>query len=101
MTKDELLAMEEGPLVVLCKDGLLGLLLLYPTERSPLCGIQVSGEDLHRYVPLEELTGTREGALRQQGAPRFPPVAIANKSLLQRMLAVSWATRGGLSLPTE
>jgi len=52
MTKEQLCVLPDNPPVIL-KDGLIGLLLVWPTERSAgeraeQAGIQVPGEKFHR-----------------------------------------------------
>lgn len=78
---------------VLCADGKLGMLLIYP-GKDGLCGVQVHGEEEHRWIAADDLTASDGGALRQSGAPSMPP-ASAQHDFVQMMLAMDWAQRGG------
>lgn len=53
---------------VLLIDGRIGLLVAYPSRSSSLCGIQVYGEETHRWLECSELEKSAFGALRQIGA---------------------------------
>ena len=79
---------------VLCADGMLGMLLLYPNKPGDACGIQVHGEEQHRWIQPFELTASAGGALRQDGAPAMPPASF-QADMVQLMLAIDWALRGG------
>jgi hypothetical protein len=71
------------------------MLLIYPREGGDgLCGVQVHGEEEHRWIAAADLSASTDGALRQKGAPAAPP-ASAQSDFAQRMLAVDWTTRGG------
>lgn len=78
---------------VLCTDGMLGMLLIYPKEDG-LCGVQVQGEEEHRWIPAADLSASKDGALRQSGAPSMPP-ASAQADMGQLLLSMDWAMRGG------
>ena len=78
---------------VLCADGKLGMLLIYP-RTDGLCGVQVRGEEEHRWIAAADLTAGEGGALRQAGAPTLPP-ASAQQDMTQMLLAMDWASRGG------
>lgn len=78
---------------VLCADGKLGMLLIYPGADGK-CGVQVHGEEEHRWIDAADLTAGAGGALRQAGAPEMPP-ASAQSDMMQMMLAMDWASRGG------
>ena len=78
---------------VLCADGKLGMLLLYP-RIDDLCGVQVHGEEEHRWISSAHLMASEGGALRENGAPKMPP-ATAQADPVQMMLAMDWAMRGG------
>lgn len=92
MKREELLNLPGNNNPVLCADGKLGMLLIFGTD--DMCGVQVHGEELHRWIPAAELTASDGGALRQAGAPAMPP-EIAPTDMVQIMLAVDWAERGG------
>ncbi|MFH2081444.1 MAG: hypothetical protein ABIK08_08150, partial [Pseudomonadota bacterium] len=93
MKKEEVMNLPGSDNPVLCADGKLGMLLIYPGEDG-LCGVQVHGEEEHRWISVEDLTATDGGALRQAGAPAMPP-ATAQSDMVQMMLAMDWASRGG------
>lgn len=78
---------------VLCADGKLGMLLIFSTEDDS-CGVQVPGEELHRFIPVADLAASEGGALMQAGAPAMP-TASAQGDIIQMMLAMDWAERGG------
>lgn len=78
---------------VLCADGKLGMLLLYPGADG-LCGVQVHGEEEHRWILAERLSASDGGALRESNAPKLPP-ATAQADPVQLMLAMDWAQRDG------
>ncbi len=78
---------------VLCKDGKLGMLLIYP-GKDGLCGVQVGGEEDHRWIAAADLISGEGGALRQEGAPTMP-LASAQQDMAQMLLAMDWASRGG------
>lgn len=94
MNKDQVLNLPGKDNPVLCADGKLGMLVIYPGDYSELCGVQVHGEEEHRWVAPGDLTASAGGALRQSGAPKMPP-ASAQDDMLQMMLAMDWAQRGG------
>jgi hypothetical protein len=79
---------------VLCTDGKFGMLLIYPGENG-LCGVQVHGEELHRWIASADLTASEGGALRQIRSPQRPPAA---SDMVQTMLSMDWAARGGSGL---
>lgn len=80
---------------VLCADGKLGMLVLYPSQPGETrCGVQVPGEDEHRWIQAADLTASEGGALRQAGAPKMPP-ASAQHDMTQLLLVIDWAQRGG------
>lgn len=57
MTRDEIFDAEDNTPVQL-KDGLIGLLLIYPKEsgeHAGMCGVQVHGEEYHRWIHHEKL----------------------------------------------
>jgi hypothetical protein len=72
MKFEELLAKEKDT-PVLCVDGIVGMLVHYPSESAPAspAGVQVPGETEVRWIAQQELH--RAGAaLRQQGSPTEP-----------------------------
>lgn len=93
MKREDLLNLPGKDNPVLCADGKLGMLLIFGTE-DDTCGVQVHGEELHRWIPAADLTASEGGALRQTGAPAMPP-AGAQADMVQMMLAMDWAARGG------
>lgn len=65
MTRDDVYAQPSNSIVKLL-DGFLGLLLLYPDKEGEMegkCGIQVPGEDYHRWIHHDNLQAKAEGAL--------------------------------------
>lgn len=94
MLNEEVLSLPGDNNPVLCADGKLGMLLVYPTKTDGLCGVQVHGEELHRLIPSSHLSASTRGALRENGAPEMPP-ASAQECPVQFMLAMDWAGRGG------
>lgn len=83
---------------VLCADGMLGMLLVFPNE-SGSCGVQVPGEESHRWIAAADLAASKGGALRQQGAPIFPSPAAVHGNVVQSMLEMDWNGRGGADIP--
>lgn len=77
---------------VLCADGKFGMLLIFP-RADGLCGVQVPGEEEHRWIPAADMTATDSGALRQAGSPRIPPETL---DAVQTMLSMDWVSRGGI-----
>lgn len=76
---------------VLCADGKFGMLLIYPTV-SDFCGVQVHGEDEHRWISAHDLTATTGGALWEMGAPNRRVTTVDSVQLL---LSMDWEARGG------
>lgn len=77
---------------VLCNDGKFGMLVIYP-HKGGLCGVQVHGEEDIRWISADYLSATQGGALRQSGSPSWPPEP---SDPVQAMLAIDWASRGGI-----
>ena len=101
MNVSELLSLPGKDNPVLCKDGQVGMLLIYPVNHSTTrCGVQVPGEPEHRWIEAAELVAAPQGALRQAGAPRFPnkPSMFDSNYLQQLLLSMDWAQRGGTTL---
>lgn len=94
MKRENLLNLPGNNNPVLCADGKLGTLLIFGTEDDDTCGVQVHGEEDHRWISAADLTASEGGALRQTGAPAMPP-ASAQADMVQLMLAMDWAERGG------
>lgn len=44
-----------SPVPVMLRDGKTGLLLITPTKGQPLCGVQVPGEEYHRWLDPSDL----------------------------------------------
>jgi len=58
MTKDETFDLPSGAPVFLI-DGCIGMFLVYPIgkgDREGICGIQVPGEDYHRWIHHDNLS---------------------------------------------
>ncbi len=85
MTRDEILNFPGHEPPVLCADGKVGLLTVFPGT-STQCGVQVHGEPEHRWLECGELHLSQHGALRQIGAPETP----FGGDMVQEMLALSW-----------
>lgn len=94
MERERVLSLPGSDNPVLCADGKLGMLVLYPSQQGDRCGVQVHGEGDHRWIDAADLTASEGGALRQAGAPKMPP-ASAQHDLVQMLLAMDWAQRGG------
>lgn len=73
--------------IVLCADGKLGMLLI--RSGDGMSGVQVPGEDSHRWIADTDFSG-HEGALRQNGAPEFPPYS---DDIMQLALLNNWVNR--------
>lgn len=86
-------------LPVLCKDSMLGMLLLY-REDDGMCGIQVHGEDEHRWIHISELAVNAGGAIRQTGAPGGPKVTMMTEGV-QLLLSGDWIFLGGGEMKTQ
>lgn len=78
---------------VLCSDGKIGMLLIYPSADG-LCGVQVSGEEEHRWIAASDLTASAAGALKQKGSPTAPTAG----GIEQCILADAWNKLGGASI---
>ena len=63
MTREEIDSFD-GTNPVKLLDGQYGLLLVCPGSDG-LCGVQVSGEDYHRWIPAEKLKDLGGGALME------------------------------------
>lgn len=72
MDKDRFNELPGMPPVIL-RDGKMGLLLLLPGEDEKV-GIQVPGEDEHRWLPISEIEERGKGALAEIGAPTIDEV---------------------------
>lgn len=98
MNREDVMNLPGSDNPVLCADGKLGMLVLYPSNPGDCCGVQVQGEEEHRWIEAADLTASDGGALRQAGAPKMPP-ASAQQDIVQTMLAMDWAQRGGPLIP--
>ena len=58
---------------VILKDGKIGLLLLLPGDDDKV-GIQVPGEDEHRWIHITQIERRGQSALAQIGAPTIEEV---------------------------
>jgi hypothetical protein len=95
VTRDEVMALPPGELPVLCEDGRMGLLTVWPGSGEP-CGVQVHGERDHRWMTSAELVHLAGGALAQVNAPRKPAAPKpGDDGLAQLLVAADWAKRGG------
>lgn len=95
MNREQVLNLPGNDNPVLCVDGKLGMLVVYPGKPGETrCGVQVHGENEHRWIEAADLTASEGGALRQAGAPKMPP-ASAQHDMAQMLLAMDWAQRGG------
>lgn len=94
MTPKELLELTGNDNPVLCTDGKFGMLLIRDCSNG-LAGVQVHGEQEHRWISSACLTASSGGALRQINSPIKPPAAT---EILQAMLAMDWVARGGFTL---
>lgn len=90
MTNEDVMNLPGDNNPVLCADGKLGMLLIYPGADG-MCGVQVHGEEEHRWIAAADLTASAGGALRQAGAPDMPLPG----DMAQTLLALDWASRGG------
>ena len=95
MTRDDLYDLPGTTPPVLLDDGKLGMLVLYPLPPKFLCGVQVPGEEEHRWIDPADLTATTGGALRQEGAPILPPQRVNALSPSQALILMDWIDRGG------
>jgi hypothetical protein len=93
MTRDDLYDLPGTTPPVLLDDGKLGMLVLYPLPPKFLCGVQVPGEEEHRWIDPADLTATTGGALRQEGAPVLPDKGGLSND--QALLLMDWIDRGG------
>ncbi len=95
MDREQVMKLPGNDNPVLCADGKLGMLAFYPSQPSETrCGVQVHGEEDPRWIEAADLTASDGGALRQDGAPKMPP-ASAQHDMVQLLLAMDWAQRGG------
>ena len=85
MTRDEILHLPSGEPPVLCADGMVGMLTVFPGT-SPQCGVQVHGEPEHRWMECSELNRVPNGSVFQVGAPEVP----VGGNLVQELLKLSW-----------
>ena len=95
MNREQVLNLPGNDNPVLCMDGKLGILAVYPGQPSETrCGVQVHGEHEHRWIEAADLTASEGGALRQTGSPKVPS-PIAQQDMTQLLLAIDWERRGG------
>ena len=95
MNREQVLNLPGNDNPVLCLDGKLGILVVYPSQTGETrCGVQVHGEDDHRWIEAADLTASDGGALRQAGAPKMPSTS-AQHDMVQLLLAMDWDQRGG------
>ena len=79
---------------VLCADGKVGVLMHFPAQDG-LCGVYVPGEGEARWIPAEELSASRFGALKHADAPSLPGAATgpAQEGLAQNWIKLWRQTR--------
>lgn len=103
MTNEELFNLPGRDNPVLLADGKMGMLVIRPTptRAEALAGVQVHGEEEHRWLSVADLTASPGGAMRQTGAPHRPPgkPTDPDADLVQVLLAFDWTSRGGLLMP--
>jgi hypothetical protein len=80
---------------VLCQDGKFGMLVIFPHDNESDCGVQVPGEENHRWISTSNLKSSEGGAIRQNGS-KIAPVDQAD--MAQLLLAMDWMRRGGMSI---
>ena len=74
---------------VLCVDGKIGMLTVYP-DSSGLCGIQVNGQEEHRWINVKDLRSSIGGAIWHVNSPALPPVPT---DTVQVMMLMDWWSR--------
>lgn len=84
---------------VLCWDGKFGMLVVRDPD-SEKCGVQVHGEEMHRWIQLGDLEASPRGALRQSGSPAQVPKSVQSDPV-QMLLLMDWMTRGGSMIPRK
>lgn len=95
MTRDELLSLPGGEPPCLCADGKLGMLTCFPGS-DDRCGVQVHGENEHRWMTTADLSDEGGGALVQAGADLkaiFSAALNPATDPVQKLLAMSWVER--------
>lgn len=96
MKSEEIVDLPGSDNPVLLADGKMGMLVIYPAN-GELCGVQVHGEENHRWIAAADLSAGSGGAVRQIGAPILPPDS-AQDDMAQLLLAMDWASRGGCDI---
>lgn len=86
MTNDEVLKLEGHEPPVLLVDGEMGQLVIYPTIPEAPCGIQVHGEEEHRWISAAHLELDEHKRIRQRGATR----PALKTDLLHMLLVEAW-----------
>lgn len=99
MTRDEVLKLPGRDNPVLCADGKMAMLIIYPRDDETPCGVQVHGEADIRWIDCADLEASPRGALKQTGAPATPNLPVTE--LFQKMLALEWAGMGGLGIQLD
>jgi hypothetical protein len=87
MTEEEVMNIDGMDNPVLLADGMFGMLVIRPVHKGDLCGIQVFGEEDHRWINPAELVENENGSLQQSDKPINPQQD--NISLIQALLAMS------------
>lgn len=75
--------------VVLCKDGIFGVLITYPRKSTGTAGVQVPGEQDMRQINPHDLEDRGGGALAEYAAPHD---VVAAKEVMgaQSLLCWTW-----------
>lgn len=97
MERESILKLPAHEPPVLCADGKMGMLTVFPGNEDR-CGVQVHGELEHRWMTSADLDGSKDGALRQRGAPAMP---TKSDDLVQLMLAMHWVELGGRGIKDD
>lgn len=79
---------------VLLADGKIGMLVVFPSVGGDgLLGIQVPGEEEHRWVHHDAITANNAGPLHMRQAGANIP-NVADPADPQHLLQLDWNTRG-------
>lgn len=80
---------------ILCADGMLGMLIIFPNTNDPRLGIQVPDEEEIRWIAVDDVVVSKKGAMRQKGAPMCPSSNGGPVLFTQALLALDWTSREG------
>jgi hypothetical protein len=107
MTADEVQAIADGEVPVMCRDNAMGLMTVFPVFGQKMCGVQVHGEMEHRWIAPADLRATANGAFVERGAMlpeshqswmNFKAIlreSFKQKDLAQLFVFEDWLRRGG------